>query len=190
MKDKKLFIFNLLFNICETIVILLLGLLIKTPIESMVIIMLTFFICRTLCGKPKHYKKWYKCLVWSTLILLSLFVVLKIDLKLSIIFTIFAAIILTGKGDISDLYLWKKSGEPSKYQDIMDYIKYHPLDRKLSRFEKDLEAQDGLLFLIYKYRFKDSLTFREIEERLDISDKRIAEMLDKIAFAMRLNLKI
>lgn len=190
MKDKKLFIFNLLFNICETIIIMLLGILIGTPIESMLIIMLTFFVCRSLCGKPKHYKKWYKCLVWSTLILLSLFVVFKIDLKLSIIFTIFSAVILTGKGDISDLYLWKKTGEPSKYQDIVDYIKYHPLDKKLSRFEKDLETQDGLMFLVYKYRFKDNLTFREIEERLDISDKRIADMLDKVAFAMRLNLKI
>ena len=190
--DLKLFLFNLFFNICETIIIFLLGKLIGTETKSIIMIMVAFFICRNVCGKPKHFKKWYKCLVWSTLILLSLFMLLKIDLKISILFTIFAAIILSGRGDRDgfSLYLWKNNGEPSKYQDIMDYVKYHPLDKKLLDFEKAIEKQDSLLYLVYKYRFKDNLTFKEIEEKIDISDKRITEMLDKIAFAMRITLKI
>ena len=71
----------------------------------------------------------------------------------------------------------------------MDYIKYHPMDKDLMDFEETLKRQDSLLYLVYKYRFKDQLTFKEIEEKIDVSDKRITEMLDKIAFAMRMTLK-
>ena len=186
----KFILFNLFFNICETIVIFLLGKLIGADTKSMLLVMLSFFICRNICGKPKHFKKWYKCLVWSTLILLSLFVLLKIDLKISILFTILAAVILSGKGDISNLYLWKNKGEPSKYQDIVEYIKYHPVDNDLMDFEEALGKQDRLLYMVYKYRFRDNLTFKEIEEKLDISDKRITEMLDRVALAIRIALKI
>ena len=189
-EDMKFILFNLFFNICETIVIFLLGKLIGADTKSMILVMLSFFICRNICGKPKHFKKWYKCLVWSTLILLSLFVLLKIDLKISILFTILAAVILSGKGDISNLYLWKNKGEPSKYQDIVEYIKYHPVDNDLMDFEEALGKQDRLLYMVYKYRFRDNLTFKEIEEKLDISDKRITEMLDRVALAIRIALKI
>ena len=122
--------------------------------------------------------------------MLSLFVLLKIDLKISILFTILAAVILSSKGDISNLYLWKNKGEPSKYQDIVEYIKYHPVDNDLMDFEEALGKQDRLLYMVYKYRFRDNLTFKEIEEKLDISDKRITEMLDRVALAIRIALKI
>ena len=85
--------------------------------------------------------------------------------------------------------MWKNN-EPSKYQDIMDFVKYHPLDDAVYEFEERLKRQDDVLYLVYKYRFKENLTFKEIGERLDLSNPRIDEMLDKIAFAMRLNCKI
>lgn len=188
--EVKFILFNLFFNICETIVIFLLGKMIGAETKSMILVMLAFFICRNVCGKPKHFKKWYKCLVWSTLILLSLFVLLKIDFKISILFTILSAVILSGKGDISNLYLWKNKGEPSKYDDIVKHIKYHPFDKDLLDFEEALNRQDNVLYMVYKYRFRDNLTFKEIEEKLDISDKRITEMLDRVALAMRIALKI
>lgn len=72
----------------------------------------------------------------------------------------------------------------------MKYIKHHPLDNAIYEFEKKLERQDNLAYLIYKYRFKDNLTFNEIEERLDMPTPRISEMIDKIVFAMRIDLKI
>ena len=62
-EDMKFILFNLFFNICETIVIFLLGKLIGADTKSMLLVMLSFFICRNICGKPKHFKKWYKCLV-------------------------------------------------------------------------------------------------------------------------------
>lgn len=177
---------SLIFNIAETALIFLVGKLLNLPTNFIIVIMLTFMISRGLFGKALHFKTWYRCLIWSCLILLSLFLILQIDLKISILFTIFSAFIMTGKSNISDMYLWKGTSEPSKYQDIIDFIKYNSLDDKLIEFEQKIKARNNLEYLIYKYRFKEGKTFSEMSELLDMDTPRIVEQLDKIAFAIRL----
>lgn len=186
MEKFKKILPSLIFNIAETIIIALMGVLMKLPINCIVLVMLTFMITRGLFGKPLHFKTWYRCLVWSVLIMLSLFVLLKVDLVISIVFAIFAAFIMTGKANVNDLYLWKTCDEPSKYQDIIDYIKYNELDDTLLEFERKIKERSNLEHLIYKYKFKDGKTFSEMSELLEIDNPRIVEHLDKIAFAMRL----
>jgi hypothetical protein len=56
------------------------------------------------------------------------------------------------------------------------------LDDLLEKIKK----QDNLNYLIYKYRFKDNLTFAQISERLDLDNPRIAEKLEQIAFSFRI----
>ena len=97
---------------------------------------------------------------------------------------------MTGKSNIKDMYLWNNSNEPSKYQDIIDFIKYNEFDDKLLEFEKKLSEKNSLEYLIYKYRFKDNKSFGEITKLLDLDSPRIVEKLDKIAFAMRLYCRI
>ena len=84
--------------------------------------------------------------------------------------------------------MWK--GKQTKYKDILDYIKYHPLSNELVQFEENIKKYDNLSYQIYKYRFKEGLSFSEISEELQIDTQRITEYLDKIAFAMRLYCKI
>lgn len=122
--------------------------------------------------------------------MLSLFVLLKVDLVISILFAIFSAFIMTGKSNIGDTYMWNNHGEPSKYADIVDFIKYHPLDDDLIAFENKLKAMDSIEYLVYKYRFKEGKTFNEISELLDMDNPRIVEKLDKVAFAIRIYCKI
>lgn len=178
---------SLVFNISETIVIILFGFAFKLPINHILYIMLTFMISRGFFGKALHFKTWYRCLIWSSLIMLSIFVLLKVDLIISILFAIFSAFLMTGKSNIKDMYLWKnETSSTSKYQDIIDYIKYNELNNKLMEFEDKLKAKDNLEYLVYKYKFKDNKTFREISELLDLENPRIVEHLDKIAFAIRL----
>lgn len=184
MERYKRIISTLIFNVAETILIFLVGRILGLEINNIVIVMLCFMISRGCFGKSLHFKTWYRCLVWSLLILLSLFLILKIDLKVSILFTIFSAFIMTGKSNINDMYLWK--GKSTKYEDIEEYIKYNSMDSKLIEFEKKLKEQDNLLYLLYKYRFKDNLKFAEISEKLDIDNPRIVEKLDKIAFSLRI----
>ena len=176
---------SLVFNIAETLLILLIGKLLNLPINFIITIMLVFMISRGFFGKSLHFKTWYRCLIWSCLILLSLFLILKIDLKISILFSVFSAFIMTGKSNINDIYLWKPANE-SKYKDIEEYIKYNEFNPQLLDFEEALKRKDNLLFIIYKYRFKDKLTFSQMAEKLDMENPRIVEKLNQIALAIRI----
>lgn len=186
MENLKKILPSLIFNIAETAIIVLMGMLLKLPVNYIILVMLTFMITRGLFGKPLHFKTWYRCLVWSALVMLSLFVLLKVDLTISITFAIFAAFIMTGRSNICDMYLWKGNDAPSKYQDIIDFIKYNELNDKLLEFERKIKERNNLEYLIYKYKFKDGKTFAEMSELLDLDNPRIVEYLDKIAFAIRL----
>lgn len=190
MKKFKEILPTLIFNVAETIIIFLVGLLLNIPIKYIILIMLTFMISRGFFGKSLHFKTWYRCLIWSTLIMLSLFVLFKVDLVVSIMFAIFSAFIMTGKSNIKDMYLWNTDGTPSKYADVAEYVKYNRFDDRLIEFEKKLEQLDGVEYLVYKYRFKDGKTFSEISELLDMDNPRIVEKLDKVAFAIRIYCKI
>lgn len=183
---KKKFVFSLIFNIAETLLIFLIGRFLNLPISNILLVMLTFMISRGCFGKTLHFKTWYRCLVWSAIIMLSLFLILKVDLILSILFAVYSAFIMTGRSNIVDMYLWKNSDEPSKYQDIINFIKYNELDDKLLEFERKIKERNNLEYLIYKYKFKDGKTFSEMSELLDMDNPRIVEQLDKIAFAIRL----
>lgn len=179
---------SLIFNIAETILIFMVGKILQVSTNVIIIIMGIFFVSRLLYGKPKHYNKWYRCCIWSCLVFTSLFAISDLDILAILILTTFTALISSGKADIGDVYMWK--GKESKYQDIIDYIKYNPFANDLLDFERKLKENDNMLYMLYKYRFKDNKTFSEISELLYIETNRITELLDKIAFAMRMYCKI
>lgn len=181
---NKSFLFSLIFNIMETIIIFMIGLIFNVSHNEIIVLMLVFFFTRLLCGKPKHYATWYRCLVWSLLIFTSLFALTDLHIFVVLLLTVFTGYIATGRADINDMYMWK--GKNTKNRDVEEYIKYHPLDDKLLEFEKKLKEQDTLLYLIYKYRFKEGQTFSEIAEKTDLDNPRIAEATDKIAFSIRI----
>ena len=105
MESNKKLVRSIIFNIAETALILLSGLALKLDIRYIVMIMLVFMISRGFFGKSLHFKTWYRCLIWSLLILTSIFVILKVDLVISILFAVFSAFIMTGRSNIQDMYL-------------------------------------------------------------------------------------
>ena len=187
MKDTKVlnFIKVLSFNIIETVIIFLLGNIFNVDMNIRIMFMVTFFLTRMIIGKPKHYNKAYRCALWSFLVFLSLYSLSNLELPVIILLTVFTGFISTGRADIKDMYLWN-NGSSSKYADVEEYIEYHFLDEKLLDLEEKIKRQDNLDYLIYKYRFKDKLTFSEISDKLNIDNPRIVERLNKIAFAIRL----
>jgi len=183
----KKIMFNLpsiIFNLAEVGVIILAGKLLQLKLEVMLIIMSTFVMIRISIGGAMHYKSPYKCAIWSLLVFLSLFVLTNVGFGVSIIMAIFCAFILTTRGDINDTFMWK--GKDTKYADIEEYIKYNSMETKLIEYEEKLKNQDNLTFLIYKYRFKDKMTFSQISERLELENPRIVEKLNEIAFSFRI----
>ena len=184
MKKLMLKLPSIIFNLAELGVIILAGMLLRLKLEIMLIIMMIFVMIRITIGGAIHYKSPYKCAIWSLLVFLSLFVLTNVGLGVSIIMAIFCAFILTTKGNIDDAFMWK--GKNTKYNDIEEYIKYNSMETKLIEYEEKLRNQDNLTYLIYKYRFKDKMTFAEISERLDLENPRIVEKLEQIAFSFRI----
>ena len=182
---NKDFLFKLIFNIIETAIIFMVGLIFKIESNVIVALMLVFFFTRLLCGGPKHYATWYRCLVWSLLVFTSLFALTDLHILAIVLMTIFTGYISTGKADINDLYMWK--GKNSKYEDIAEYIKYNSMSDELMEFEKKLKNKDDLLYLLYKYRFKEKKNFAEISELLDdMPTCDISKKLDSISLSIRL----
>ena len=184
MKKILYYLPSVIFNIAEILVIYLAGTLLGLKLEIMLIIFVLFAMIRIGLGGAMHYKSPYKCAIWSLLVFLSLFVVAKVGFAISLIMAVFCAYILTTKGNINDIFMWK--GKDSKYKDIEEYIKYNSLQTELLEYEEKIKKQDNLNYLIYKYRFKDNLTFAEIANRLDLENPRIAEKLEQIAFSFRI----
>lgn len=184
MEKLKYYLPSIIFNLAEISVIILAGKLLGLKLEIMLIILSLFCIIRISLVGAMHYKSPYKCAVWSLLVFLSLFVLTNVGLIVSIIMSIFCAFVLTTKGDINDGLMWK--GKNTKYNDIEEYIKYNSMETKLIEYENKLKDKDNLTYLIYKYRFKDKMTFAEISERLDLENPRIVEKLEQIAFSFRI----
>ena len=183
--DKIMFYLpSIIFNLAEVGVIILAGNLLHLKLEIMLIILSIFCMIRISIGGALHYKSPYKCAVWSLLIFLSLFVLTNVGLGVSIIMAVFCAFILTTKGNIDDAFMWK--GKETKYADIEEYIKYNSMETKLIEYEEKLKNKDNLTYLIYKYRFKDKMTFSQMSERLDLENPRIVEKLEQIAFSFRI----
>ena len=184
MEKLKYYLPSIIFNIAEVLVIFLAGKLLGLRLEIMLILFGIFVTIRISLGGALHYKSPYKCAVWSLLIFLSLFVLTNVGLLVSIIMAVFCAYVLTTKGNIQDGLMWK--GKETKYADIDEYIKYNSMETKLIEYEEKLKKQDNLTYLIYKYRFKDKMTFSQMSERLDLENPRIAEKLEQIAFSFRI----
>lgn len=175
---------SIIFNLAEIGVILLAGKLLQLKLEIMLIIMVIFVMIRISLGGAMHYKSPYKCAIWSLLVFLSLFVLTNVGFGVSIIMAIFCAFVLTTRGDVNDAFMWK--GKETKYADIEEYIKYNSMETKLIEYENKLKDKDNLTYLIYKYRFKDKMTFAQMSERLDLENPRIVEKLEQIAFSFRI----
>lgn len=171
MEKIKNIISSIIFNIAETILIFLVGRMLGLEINNILIVMLCFMISRGCFGKTLHFKTWYRCLVWSLLILLSLFLILKIDLRVSILFTIFSAFIMTGKSNINDMYLW--SGKSSKYDALKDFVSLAPNNPIILEHEAYWMKNYPMRYEIFKLYFRENKSYREIEEIKNLSDNTV-----------------
>ena len=171
-KLKKL-LPTLIFNIVETLIIFLCGLALNLEIKYVLVIMLTFMISRGFFGKALHFKDWYRCLIWSLLILLSLFVLLKVDLVISILFAIFSAFIMTGKSNIKDMYLW--TGKVSKYDALKNFVAISPNHPILLEHEEYWRKNYPMRYEIFTLYFRENQTYEYIAKLKGFDDNTITK---------------
>lgn len=80
--------------------------------------------------------------------------------------------------------------DESKYQKLIDYIKYNGLNQELIDAENRLKEVDTQIYLVYKRKFREDKTFKEIGEEFYLENPRIVEILDKAYFYVIGALKI
>lgn len=180
---------SIIFNIIETLLLIGVAYLLEIGLVNTLLVFLVFQISRAYFKLPKHYKAWQQCLIWTLLIFVSLFVVVRVDITVGLLTTIFAAYVLSGKADITNMYMWN-NGKPSKYEKLYDYLKYNGLNKDLIEMENNLKNFDTKMYLIYKRKFREGKSFEEIREEFDLDNPRINEILDKVYTLMVFNLKI
>lgn len=168
MEKYKRIIGTIIFNIAETVLIILLGLLLELSFTNVIMTMLVFMISRGCFGKALHFKDWYRCLVWSALIMLSLFLIIHIDLKVSILFAIFSAFIMTGKSNINDMYLWSRN--KSKYNALIDFVAMSPNHKILLDHEEYWRVNYPIRYEIFNLYFRERKTYQEIMEIKDLTE--------------------
>ena len=188
--NKKMNLVSYLFNLFETLMLILIAYLLKVGIINTLLIFLTFQISRAFIKMPKHYKDWQRCLCWTLVIFGGLFVVSRVDISVGIMCSVFTAYILSGKADIGDMYMWKPQNE-SVHQPLIDYLKYNTICDDYLKAEELLKQKvDTKTYLIYKRKFIDGYSYERISEEFDMSNPRIKECLDKCYYFLigRLNI--
>ena len=173
MDKLKKILPTLIFNIVETLVIFMCGIALNLEIKYVLTIMLTFMISREFFGKALHFKTWYRCLIWSTFIMLSLFVLLKVDLILSILFAIFSAFIMTDKSNICDMYLW--TGKVSKYDPLKRFIAISPNHPILLEHEEYWRKNYPMRYEIFQLYFRENQTYEYIARLKGFEDNTITK---------------
>jgi len=189
-----LFIIAVLFNLFPFSLIGLILSIIQVPF---------YLIVRANMKEPIHAYGLNNCFVVTLLFFILLDICIKgmlvlIDLPLVIVFTF----VLTALGcyatstlpnymyDKGKLFFGYKKHSESKYEKLIEYIKFNGIDSKLIEAEERLKQVDTQMYLFYKRKFREDKTFKEIVEEFDIDNPRIVEILDKVYFYMIGALKI
>lgn len=174
MDDKKKNLLNrLIFNIAETVLIFLMGKLLALPMNHIIAVMLVFMISRGFCGNVIHFKDWYRCLVWSLLVLLSLFVLLKVDFLISTLFAIFSAFIMTGKSNLKDMYMW--TGKISKYDALKDFVAISPNHPIILEHEEYWRKNYPMRYEIFNLYFRENQTYEYIAKLKEFDDNTVTK---------------
>lgn len=171
MKKILYYLPSIIFNIVEVSIIGLIGTLLKLQFKEMLTIFVLFVIVRLGIGGAMHYKAWQKCMLWSTLVFLSLFVVVKVGWLISLIMSIFCAFILTNKANIKDVFMW--SGKTSKYEALKDLVAISPNNSIILENEEYWRKNYPTRFDIFRYYFRENKTYQEIAEIKNFDDNTI-----------------
>ena len=166
MKKYLNYLPSIIFNIAEVLTVIIIGELLNLEISRMIILMLLFVITRMTLKKAMHYKDWKRCFIMTSLFFFSLFIVAKADFYVALLMTIFEGLILTGHGNINDMFMW---GGNKLNKEVFDWVKFNPNNKKLLEYENHLKEYDRQKYIIFKYRFREFKSYSQISSLMDIS---------------------
>lgn len=148
---------------------------------------------------PIHCVGLNRCFVCTTTFYIILDVLLYLSIKylghsqsfvlgtlivcLSTYFTSEITNIQEGKGKL--FWGFKNNGEPSKYDKLIEYLKFNILSDEYIKAEELLKkVVETKQFLIYKRIFIDKHTWSSVEDEFDVNRLYISKTLDQCYFYM------
>ena len=180
---------SLIFNLVEFIIIFIIGyFLIKCPLSKMFVAFAIFVYTKEIIGGSKHYKSPAKCMIWSLLLFVSLFIVIKMDLIIGISMSILAGVLMSKGGDIA-LFEYRNEDNKKKYREMKKYIEQCEDKKIIEEFEIRLKKIEDSYkdrfkypyYEIYKLYFLKNSSFKDIKEHLNMYDNHgVTEALDII----------
>lgn len=190
MKNKLWNIPSIIFNLLETFLIWLVGWGLNLNNKDIILIVVLFVSSRMFLKGAMHYKSWKKCLIWTLLLMTSLFILVKIDIYIAIYMTLFSAYIVTERANVKDAYMYyKDTKREGKYREMETYIKNNENHQEIKEFENKLKKINVIykdrykkdFYSVYELKFKEKKSFEEIKQRTNISDNHeLTKILDII----------
>ena len=159
-----------------------------------IVLTIVYLFTRSKFDEPIHARGLNICYVFTMLFYLLIFITIKIcnsiiDPKVSfvllvvlVVLSTFVTSTLPNKLEKVGKIFFGYKKEESKYQRLIDFIKYNGLSDELINAENKLKALDNKLFIIYKRKFRENKSFSEISKEFDLDNPRIVEILDKAYF--------
>lgn len=186
---KRIFYYlpSIIFNVIEFVVIILIGVLLQLKMLDIICIILLFGIIRMLTHSAIHYKNWKLCILWSTLQMSSLFLAHKAGLTVSLITTTFAAVILSKKGDIKDIFMW---GGNDLNNAVFNWVKFNQDNDKLKKYETQLKETDKQKYYIFEYRFREFKSYSQIANLMDMNTQRISEEIKVMSHFIEYSIRL
>lgn len=178
----------LLFNLFPFNLVGLIMCIIQIPI---------YLIVRSKFEEPIHANGLNICFVLTILFYILIYLVIKLSsFLMGDVFTLvmvstlnvlgcYATSTLPNKQEMKGkLFFGYKKHNESKYAKLVEFIKFNGINPKLIEAEERLKELDTQIYLIYKRKFRDNKTFKEIVDEFEIDNPRIVESLDKAYFYM------
>ena len=162
-------------------------------IPEYIVLTVIYLFSRSKFEEPIHAYGLNICYVCTMLFYLLLFIALKlcnilvhdyasfiIVVSLVLLATFSTSALPNKKEEVGKLFFGRKA-ENGKYADLFRLIKFEPHNKELLRYEDRLKETDLYRYYIFKYIFRDGLTWDETMDRLDIYERK---ELDKEIYAI------
>ena len=178
---------SIVYSLLEFLVGVLVGSLLGISYVHSISLILIFSIIRFIFKNPLHYKSCIKCFIWTEIFYCEIMLICKIDFFLSILFAIFSAFILTGRGNISDMFMW---GGNTLNNSVFNWVKFNQDNEKLIKYEQNLKETDKQKYFIFIYRFKEFKSYSEIAKLMDMDIQRISDEVKIISHFIEYSIRL
>ena len=162
-------------------------------IPEYIVLTIVYLFSRAKFEEPIHAYGLNICYVCTMLFYALIFITIKlcgyliggievfVVLCCLVLLSTFATSTLPNKKEkLCKLFFGRKK-ENGKYADLFRFVKFYPTDKRLCDYEDRLKETNLYEYYIFKYIFRDGLTWDETMDKLDIYERK---ELDKEIYAI------